>query len=626
MKKIVIILAIISNVAFSQRADYQATKKTTSPAYYSFSEFGTKVDANSQPIKYGFKNIYWADELGIIPGVAFNNTTFASALAAVPSGGTLRFSNGNYIYNGNNTVSITKSINIVFENNSSIDLTGASLDQKTFLQISGSAIARESLSDTLYEGANYVIVSSGFASACSRGTIILLTSSIVWDGAGTKWKGAQGIEKGEYNEVHYVSGDTLYFFRRISEGYGTTCKIQRMTFYNVNIDGMHIIGTAAQRTTMLRLNYCKNSELKNINIQGCGLQAIFISNCYKTNISNCTLSDLIYQTNVGTGNDYGIVLDDCTDGIITNCNVYGGRHAIDISGTYMPTRNIIVDNCILSNLTTAGTSTFSTHPACERVKLSNSVIYGGAGFRNPNWEVSGCTFYLQRGISQSTSIGGTINGICDFAIIKNNTINNAAGISASITLGTATVKIIDISGNTINSHGRTIKIESTGSGTVSNVSVTNNSITIYNNYALPSEWLFTTASNYTIDKLSVVANNVNTLASSGETALSLYNGVINDMFISSNNIHGHAYYLYQDTTDCTVGRAHIVSNNFKANQTTSNKCNIKCADWVNFSSNTCNGIERSNYVRLISPEVQAEINFTPNKPDSIIVPIKIEER
>lgn len=168
-------------------------------------------------------------------------------------------------------------------------------------------------------------------------------------------------------------------------------------------------------------------QIENVEIAaGAADTAIEVYRCFDVKVKNLKSTAL-------SGGAYPIVLANSQKITITESSLYSNRHCIGIGGrtgnAAVPSRDIIIDHCILENDGSLGLGAADIHGGCENVVYSNCYMNSHANMAGKNVSYLNCTImgrppsYFADGscIYGSEVVGGTytIEG-CKFITYGNN--------------------------------------------------------------------------------------------------------------------------------------------------------------------------------------------------------------
>jgi hypothetical protein len=386
-------------------------------------------------LNYNFANVnpqmfYFVEDFGITAGVNFSHTELNVMFAALPVGATIVFSKGEYVYVSSQTVTVTKNIHIEFINGSRIN--ALNFTGNYFLVFQGSIGTWESITPS--RGDIQITVSHALALTLAKGDNLIMTTSTDVGGTGAFWKGQQGNVGGEHAEVYVVNTTTnvITLYEPIRLDYVGGVRVTKMNCLEFTLRGFRYNGSQVHGNTAVFTNYCKNVFMYDCNIVGAGITTMFLCNTVQFKVENFTTRDFAYQQN-RTGNNYGIIMYGCAKGEIVGCDIVGGRHALDPSGNWIPTREIYIHHnrlngeCLtmpdFDGLGAAHGDAMSTHPPAEYIFYEHNYCNQGAGIRNINTIIKGNKFFTTKGwVTTGDMVDLSHAGEADFFIFEDNTI------------------------------------------------------------------------------------------------------------------------------------------------------------------------------------------------------------
>jgi hypothetical protein len=124
--------------------------------------------------------------------------------------------------------------------------------------------------------------------------------------------------------------------------------------------------------------------------EGTGDTAIQCQTCFDINITNVKSESL-------NGDSYPIALSNSQKAVITQCSLYSYRHCITLGGADVvggvPTRDVLVSNCILMNNPLSNVGAADAHGNCENITYQGCTINAFVNLGGENCNVIGCTVY-----------------------------------------------------------------------------------------------------------------------------------------------------------------------------------------------------------------------------------------
>ncbi len=398
-------------------------------------EVGVSGESFISDLNFNFSNVnpqmyYFVEDFNISTESSFSHVELAAMFVSLPADATIVFSKGEYTYVSDQSVNVTKNIHIEFINSSKIN--ALNFTGTYFLNFIGTINTWETISPN--RGDMFITVSHSLAISLAKCNLLILTTALSAGGDGSYWKGLQDNTGGEICEVFKVdtSTDKVYLYEPIKLDYPTGVRVTQMNYIEVTIRGLNYQGTEIHGNTALHLQYCKNVLIEDVEIVGAGTTSIFLDVVYKFKVKCFTARDFQYLQG-RPGENYGIAIYSGAKGEICECNISGGRHAIDPSGDLFPSREIFIHHNFLNSesytlpdfdglgkLNGAG---ISTHPPAEHIWYENNTCGTGAVIRNMNTVIINNKFIAPKGWNTTSNfIDVTHSGESDYFIFEGNTI------------------------------------------------------------------------------------------------------------------------------------------------------------------------------------------------------------
>lgn len=374
----------------------------------------TTIDADIVPIFDGLSfsgtwvtsQIYpqWFGAIG--DGVTDDTTSFIALKGFVNTldGGCIYIPSGHYIIN--NRIVIKCNIKIIGEGSSSwLDFSGH-VESKSYsdLVIEGAyAELDTTISSDVANGDTSIILNN--ADNISEGDILAILDDAPGSFYDEEYRGTEGnrptyfreyYKQGDYIEVDSVSENTIISKSTIHGNYKASgdIKIFKLSPVSCIISGLHI--TSADTITYrgaksLALNFCKDISVSNIILEGTNEAHIGLSNVISANIE----SVLIDYKSQSIGTNYGIVVGNSMDIVISNCRIRVTRHSITCGGGSIipiPCRNIQVNGGVYRGNGASDKASIDAHENTEYITINNVLCEGGCGLFGNHIRVSDCIF------------------------------------------------------------------------------------------------------------------------------------------------------------------------------------------------------------------------------------------
>lgn len=234
------------------------------------------------------------------------------------------------------TLNVATSNQIIFEVNGAT-LVNAS-DSAFILAVSptsGQITSHAVTETTLNRGATTFTV-SGASGLFAVGDI-----GILWDNA---------LRPGDDQPVNYeavkvksISGDVVTVEVPIDGHKGAGAIVFQHSSNQIKAGGINnarVRPTSGHTLPCLYLNHVEYPEASGNDIKGNTGHGLSVRNSYNLRIGDNTVKDPV---SVASGDGYGVVALNCSEGFVGNCTGYGTRHAFDADSTYRLTVGMVAD-------------------------------------------------------------------------------------------------------------------------------------------------------------------------------------------------------------------------------------------------------------------------------------------
>lgn len=439
-------------------------------------------DPNNDWVRFGANSI--AKITPQMFGAAGDGSTDDSRMiyrmvAACCSGQTLRFIS-EYKFSGVDPITIDqKNVDVEFINGAAI--LAQTSTAGTILLLTGALGTNYQLGGDISKNDRTMTVDSNLASSLSEGDLIKISTHPTHGGSGERWTSYNIIYKGELAEVLSISGTTVTLKNGLADDYyaDSNTATMKISYIQSSISNPHIYGNVEEYTKGLRVTYAKNLRITGGEIKGFGYSCLLLDNTYGTVIDGLRASDF-YDTE-GTSH-YGVAVYTGQNMTITNCNLFGGRHALTFIG-YEPSRYCLVSNNILDNHHAPGTACLDTHPQAEFIDIHNNRVLNAIDINGRNVNIMNNDVYDSRSGGYCIRVYGSghIDEDIEYFNIHNNNCRNVGGGSGTginIDCKDRTINTISIKGNSISTDGVGIKISQLGEESliINNLDIISNSI------------------------------------------------------------------------------------------------------------------------------------------------------
>ena len=158
----------------------------------------------------------------------------------------------------------------------------------------------------------------------------------------------------------------------------------------INLENFKIIPNP-ESTLQVVIDGHQKVNINNVTIpRGSMYTGIEVHRCYELNV------DLL-NAEVVNGDAYPISISNTQKVTISQSALYSARHAIALGGRTgngcVPTRDVLIDQCILMNRSENGIGVADMHGNCTDVTYSNCILNTGAIMAGKNVKYENCTIY-----------------------------------------------------------------------------------------------------------------------------------------------------------------------------------------------------------------------------------------
>lgn len=287
-----------------------------------------------------------------------------------------------------------------------------------------------------------------------RGDVLEILSTDTWSTLNA------GIQKRELVVVRRQSGDTIFLYTPLYDGYDyTTTGVKKTNAGRLKMTNLDIRANASYSQNAMTLRYFRDIDVSNIVITGTYHIGIVIYTTIGGSIRNCSTDETLRD-----GFGYGIGLQACQLITIADNRIYAGRHCISMG---LPCRGNIIKNNILY----VGMDykyPLENHESCEYNQFLNNIVYGGIYMRGINSDIIGNTFYLTKGGPSGVHIltygfaprASEYHNIIGNKIISWEDENTSYGIRVEFAWENDTIRKLNISNNTVivSQHGLYVSV------------------------------------------------------------------------------------------------------------------------------------------------------------------------
>ena len=560
-----------------------------------------------------------------------NTTAITGAIAAAPSGATVRFNAGqSYTFSPASTLTVTgKSLYLTCDPGVEVDVSGATASPAIAMQ--GSVGTYYALGGTIYErGALSITAHATLAASLATGDLIFISTDPSKGGSGSGsdyFRGYSGYYKGEFAEVKSVSGTTVNLMTPLQDSYTASKTVAaRITPISGGLRDFRAKGASTASRTMLVVRYSRDFTVDNSHFTNFGTSGGTFYFGFNLKINRSSTSG--FYASGGTGFPFDIAT--CQNVQVSNCKVFGGFQSFCLSGAnpgLEPVRNVLLGpGNILVNNTAELKRAVGIHANVEGLHVFGNILYGGADFGAAN-----CT--LENNEIHTTSASNTAVQLyhryydTDFAIIKNNRfycpdfLIGASSVFVKVSGGNSTeLTQLEISGNVFDGKIKAIELERDQNNHtdfyISHARITGNTAYMPDNGSGYEQHFVRTrgySSTYKLElgELQISHNNIDTTY---PTQVYMEDTTINDLVVDDNNV---VYSGALNGISVNVRSAYgalvdrvLMRRNVMINSPNSRQYNyVEAASYIEFSGNLLDNFSTNQGAYLAA----ADILFTNNR-------------
>jgi hypothetical protein len=160
--------------------------------------------------------------------------------------------------------------------------------------------------------------------------------------------------------------------------------------------------TTHRPSPMLEFAYCTNLRIKDVTLTNPAGWTLRPIACKTVHITGIVVRNPVYSPNTD-----GMDITCCENVFVSNCDIDAGDDAICLKsenpyGTMLPTRNVLITNCVLTTSSNGFKMGTATNGAFENIVFTNSVIYN----RDVPYH-----YRVIAGLAIETVDGGSIDGV-----------------------------------------------------------------------------------------------------------------------------------------------------------------------------------------------------------------------
>ena len=228
---------------------------------------------------------------------------------------------------------------------------------------------------------------------------------ILYNPTDYSWSGHRdSYREGEMVRVHSISGNTVTIYGETASAYAAAdIEVYRVDGVAVHIDGIKI---APDNTETIPILVRHGVDVSIENVRGVGgLNTIVrLDRCYNFAVRSTALTN----SSPIEGNEYALGISNSQKGVIDASFCSATRHALHIGGGTgagcVPTRDVRISNCILTNLASSGVGSSDMHGNTDNITYHNCIL-SCANMAGRNASYIDCTIYGRK-TTDGYAIGG----------------------------------------------------------------------------------------------------------------------------------------------------------------------------------------------------------------------------
>lgn len=248
---------------------------------------------------------------------------------------------------------------------------------------------------------------------------------VLWDPATFSYSADRiNYHAGEFVTVQSIAGAVVQIPAGVFADYGTSVEVHKVTPISVKIRDLTILSGennlgSSESFKALALTLCHEIDLTSCKFRGGYSTCVSFSRCYNFKVDNCVIQH--FET-TSQALDYGISLNNCQQGSVTNCpDITGHRHGVTF-GAIGGTAGAIVNRQILIEgnkvKTTGGPNPFAVdyHGNTEHCNVRGNHLHGGlqmAGTENAATDNDIVAYKAAACIQLREMAAGCANSIAD---------------------------------------------------------------------------------------------------------------------------------------------------------------------------------------------------------------------
>ena len=313
-------------------------------------------------------------------------------------------------YKSSGQLNITKDITIIGNNSELVFDT-------FFLNIEGSMSEPVAVTQDIYNNTNIIVSTLDVA----QGDYLLLLDD-------TDFSFSQHrnyYKTSDILEVESKSGNNITTVESIQGNYKSpnSIVVRKFNMIEVNIKDLTI--TANEKSEFaIRMRYCKNSTLDNINTLYGYIGSVYIMSCVDTKVIN---SSIVGKQQID-GYAYGVSIIESKNIIVDNCYCYGERHGVAIGSSGLGIcRNLLIQNSVINNDPIRAYYSADIHGGASDVKYINNTIYSGCAVSGYNASYIGNKIFESATNAPAILLEERVGGM--FYIHNNEIISNKENTS-----------------------------------------------------------------------------------------------------------------------------------------------------------------------------------------------------
>lgn len=261
---------------------------------------------------------------------------------------------------------------------------------------------------------------------------------IAYNPSDFSWSGhREYYHEGEYFKLYSVTEKTAKMYGLPADNYvASHMDMYMLDGPSVVINNMPItaLSSPADSQSCIVVSLCKNVHITDARAAGGHSASIRIDRCYDVVIDGGSARN----NSAVVTDEYGVSIWNSQKVFIKSGDLSATRHSVELGGTgfvcSVPTRDVFVDGCFLSNDTSNDNGGSSDmHGIVDRILYSNCTIYyGGLGGRNVEYD--NCDIYSRESTADGVCLYGSevvggLYSLTDCTLITNGDLATYGAVS-----------------------------------------------------------------------------------------------------------------------------------------------------------------------------------------------------